>query len=123
MTYGASPMKDKVPDDKKDLILHTGLDVGMGKCSLMGSDYVAEFCCTDNKLVVGTNSCINLVPDTKEETDRLFQAFAGQEGSKVICPIGNQFWGSYFGMVKDAFGVQWMFDFPLCDDEKKENED
>jgi PhnB protein len=26
-------------------------------------------------------------------------------------PLGHQFWGSFFGMVTDKFGIQWMLSY------------
>ncbi len=34
-------------------------------------------------------------------------------GCEVIMPIGDQFWGDRYGMVKDPFGVVWAFASPL----------
>jgi PhnB protein len=33
------------------------------------------------------------------------------EGGAVTMPLQDQFWGAHFGMVKDQFGVHWMFDY------------
>jgi PhnB protein len=35
------------------------------------------------------------------------------EGGTVTVPLARQYWGSDFGMLVDAFGVQWMFNSPL----------
>ncbi len=51
----------------------------------------------------------NLGPDSEEELNRLFNAFA--EGGKIIDPIADQFWGSKFGSLNDKFGIHWSFDY------------
>jgi PhnB protein len=45
------------------------------------------------------------------ETDRLFAAFG--EGGKVTMALQNMFWGAYFGMLIDKFGISWMFNCEL----------
>jgi PhnB protein len=55
----------------------------------------------------GNNVYINLEPDTRAETDRLFQALS--EGGTVEMALQEMFWGDYFGRLKDRFGTQWMF--------------
>ena len=58
--------------------------------------------------VIQCNNCyINLEPDTKAETRKLFDALA--EGGKVEMDLQDMFWGGYYGSLRDKFGVQWMF--------------
>jgi predicted 3-demethylubiquinone-9 3-methyltransferase (glyoxalase superfamily) len=64
-----------------------------------------------HSLVFGNNASINLEPDTREETDRLFAGLS--EGGKVTTPLTEMFWGGYFGSLTDRFGVQWMFNYTL----------
>jgi PhnB protein len=33
-------------------------------------------------------------------------------GGVIAVPLARQYWGSDFGMLVDAFGVQWMFNGP-----------
>jgi len=30
-------------------------------------------------------------------------------GGRITVPLARQYWGSSFGMLVDAYGVQWMF--------------
>jgi PhnB protein len=96
---GASLSKQ---DENK--IMHISLPVG--EQMLMASDTIGEW--TD-KFVVGTNTYITIVPESKAEADRLFKALSA--GGQVEMPIGDQPWGSYYGSFKDKFGVQWMIDY------------
>ena len=57
----------------------------------------------------GNNISISLHPDSKEEADRIFQKLS--EGAEIEMPIEDQFWGDYFGSLKDKFGVQWMVNY------------
>jgi PhnB protein len=71
----------------------------------MGTDSVESL--GQPPLRFGNNIFINLLPDTRIETDRLFAALA--EGGRVDMPLQDMFWGDYFGSLTDKFGVQWMF--------------
>jgi PhnB protein len=55
----------------------------------------------------GNNIHINLEPDTKDQTRRLFNALSA--GGKITMLLQDMFWGGYYGSCTDKFGVQWMF--------------
>ena len=47
--------------------------------------------------------------ESREEADKLFKGLS--EGGVVIMPMENTFWGAYFGMFTDKFGINWMINF------------
>ena len=55
----------------------------------------------------GNNVHINLEPDSKEETKKIFDLLSA--GGKITMELADMFWGSYFGSCTDKFAVQWMF--------------
>jgi PhnB protein len=55
----------------------------------------------------GNNVHLNLEPDTRAETKRLFDALAS--GGTMTQDLQDMFWGAYYGSFTDQFGVQWMF--------------
>lgn len=57
----------------------------------------------------GNNMTINLEPDTRAETERLFKRL--NENGEIEMPLSDMFWGTYFGIVVDQFGVRWMLNF------------
>jgi PhnB protein len=59
------------------------------------------------KVNFGNNMYINLEPDTRTETQKLFKALSA--GGTVGMELQDMFWGEYFGSCTDKFGVQWMF--------------
>ena len=87
----------------KNLVMHVELSI-LGGHVLMGTDAPESM---GFKLVEGNNVYINLEPDTRTETDKLFKALS--TGGKVEMELTEMFWGGYFGSCKDKFGTQWMF--------------
>ncbi len=106
--FGDMPPAENMPplsEETKIMVLHVCLPI-MGGFKLMGSDAPADMGFTVHK---GNNAYINLDTDSREETDRLFAALS--EGGTVTMPLGDMFWGAYFGSCTDKFGIQWMFSF------------
>lgn len=97
-----TPGMDGSDDPKK--ILHVALPIGK-HCVLMGSDCPASF----GEGTQGNLFNISINADSKEEADRLFNGLSN--GGKVFMPMADTFWGSYFGMFSDPFGVQWMVSY------------
>ena len=97
------PGQPPIPEADKNLIMHMSLPILAGHV-IMGTDAPES---AGFKLKQGNNVYINLEPDTRVETDRLFKALA--EGGTIEMPLAEQFWGDYFGSLKDKFGTQWMF--------------
>ncbi|MEA9355787.1 VOC family protein [Bacteriovorax sp. PP10] len=62
---------------------------------------------------MGNNISISLHPDSKAETDQLFNELSA--GGKIEMPLQDAFWGDYFGFCTDKFGIQWMFN---CESKK-----
>lgn len=87
----------------KNLVMHVALPI-LGGHVLMGTDAPESM---GFKVNFGNNIYINLEPDTRPETDRLFAALS--EGGKVEMKMQEMFWGDYFGSCTDKFGVKWMF--------------
>ncbi len=90
-------------EDDRNLVMHVELPILAGHV-LMGTDAPESMGFT---VTPGNNMYINLEPDTRAETDRLFNALAA--GGKIEMPLQEMFWGGYFGSLDDRFGVRWMF--------------
>lgn len=54
-------------------------------------------------------SKILMSAESKEEADRLFNGLSA--GGTVEMPMADSPWGSYFGMLRDKFGIEWMVEF------------
>lgn len=93
-----------VAEHEANKIMHIALPIG--KSVLMAND-VPEILGRTNenenrsKIVISTES--------KEEADKLFNGLS--VGGQIEMPISNSPWGSYFGMFRDKYGIEWMVDF------------
>ena len=96
--------KDQPPISERDkkLIIHAELEIPGGHI-LMATDAPESM---GFHLKRGDNMHINLEPDTREETERLFKELS--EGGKVTMPLQDMFWGAYFGSFTDKYGINWM---------------
>lgn len=98
------PEKEKMSETDLEKIMHVSLKIGNDV--LMATDALESL---GHKLIVGNNISLSLSPDSREEADRLFSALGDQ--GKVEMPMMDMFWGDYFGMVDDKFGIKWMINY------------
>jgi PhnB protein len=89
----------------KEKIMHVSLPIS-SETILMGSDHSESF---GHKTVIGNNFAISINTDNVEEADKLFSGLSA--GGKITMPMNKSFWGAYFGMLTDKFGIQWMINF------------
>lgn len=97
-----APGQPPLPEADRNLVMHVELPI-LGGHVLRGTDAPESM---GFRLTVGNNVHINLEPDTRAETERLFTALA--EGGTVDMPLADMFWGDYFGSLTDRFGIRWM---------------
>lgn len=96
----------EIPEADAGKIMHISLPIG--KSSLMGTDSLESMGMHLNQ---GNNVYIFIVPDSKEEADRIFAALSA--GGEVEMPMSEQPWGDYYGSFRDKFGILWMIDLEL----------
>jgi len=99
--YKDMPEEYRGPESEWNKIMHISLPIKGGSV-LMGSDSPEHM----GKVVFGNSVHLSLHPDTKEEADKLFNGLSA--GGNVIMPMADAFWGAYFGMFVDRFGISWM---------------
>ncbi len=104
--FGEIPESDeyKVAEEDKNKIMHVGLPIGSS--ILMGSDTGGEWA---PSFVQGNNFSVAVTAASKEEADKLFNGLSAN--GLVTMPMENTFWGDYFGMFTDQFGVNWMVSY------------
>ncbi|MBK8885244.1 MAG: VOC family protein [Saprospiraceae bacterium] len=96
---------NKLSEADGNKIMHVSLPIS-AETNLFGSDTVGAW---SPKLVQGNNYSISINASSKEEADRLFNGLSA--GGQVTMPLENTFWGAYFGMFVDKYGINWMVNF------------
>ncbi len=101
----AQPGMPQLSAKDANSVMHVALPI-LGGTLIMGTDMLESM---GQKIKIGNNTTINLEPDSREETERLFNALS--EGCSDLAPLQDQFWGAYWGCCLDRFGIRWMFNF------------
>jgi len=93
-----------VAEHEANKIMHIALPIG--KSMLMAND-VPEILGKTNENE--NRSKIVITAESKEEANKLFNGLS--VGGQIEMPIMDSPWGSYFGMFRDKYGIEWMVDF------------
>ncbi|GAB3335006.1 VOC family protein [Marivirga atlantica] len=98
---------DGAPNFEKEAekIMHIALPIGKHSI-LMGSD-TPEQLGKHNEME--TRSKISVNAESKEEPTHIFNGLS--KGGNVEMPLEDSPWGSYFGMFRDQFGIEWMIEY------------
>ncbi|MEO8664503.1 MAG: VOC family protein [Ignavibacteria bacterium] len=101
MRYKDMPAEVPKGDANENDIMHVSLPIGKNTI-LMGSDSHDP----KHKTTAGTNFNISVNADSEKDADKIYKGLS--EGGKATMPMAKAFWGAYFGMLMDKFGIQWM---------------
>ena len=101
------PGQPAIPEEMVNRIMHVTLPISK-ETMIMGSDTGGEWAANYK---AGNNFSISISPGSKEEADKLFSGLSA--GGTVTMPMNNTFWGSYYGMFTDKFGINWMVNLAL----------
>ncbi|PWK25131.1 PhnB protein [Arcicella aurantiaca] len=93
-----------VSENEANKIMHIALPIGNN--ILMAND-VPEFMGKTNENE--NRSKIAIGAESKEEADNLFNGLSVD--GQIEMPMTDSPWGSYFGMFRDKYGIEWMIDF------------
>lgn len=105
--FGDMPPQEGMPpmaEEHKNRIMHVSLPVSK-ETVLMGSDTMPGM----HVLTQGNNFSISLGAGSKEEAKKLFDGLSA--GGTVTMDLQDTFWGAYFGMWTDKFGINWMVNY------------
>jgi PhnB protein len=91
-------------EDEANRIMHVSLPISK-ETILMGSDSTSQ----SGDVLFGTNFSVSINTDSKEEADKLFNGLSAD--GTIIMAMEKTFWGAYFGMFTDKFGIGWMVNF------------
>jgi PhnB protein len=100
-----------IAGNEENKIMHIALPIGNNV--LMAND-VPDFMGKVNERE--NRSKISVSAGNKEEADRLFNGLSA--GGEVEMPMADSPWGSYFGMFRDKYGIEWMVDYDARSDGK-----
>lgn len=99
------PHAPEMPAEFGDKIMHVSLPISK-ETTLMGSDSSNEF---GQATVKGNNFSISVNAKNLKEAERIFDKL--NDDGIITMPLNKTFWGAYFGMCIDKFGIQWMVNF------------
>jgi PhnB protein len=100
-----TPGGEKMQAADQDKIIHISLQIANG-ITIMATDALESM---GQSLIAGNNFHICIQAESEKEVDKMFNALSA--GGKVEMPLNKTFWGSYFGMCRDKFGIQWMINY------------
>jgi len=113
--FGDMPAQEGMPplaDEYKNQIMHVSLPIS-AETVIMGSDSLPGM----GEYKNGNDFSVAIKAESKDEAKNLFEKLS--EGGKVTMELQDTFWGAYFGMWEDKFGIQWMINY---DDPEKVQE-
>jgi PhnB protein len=102
---GDVPSNPGVPplsEAEQHMVMHMELPI-LGGHILMGTDMIESM---GHHLRIGNNTTLMLEPDDRAEADRLFDLLS--EGGTESAGMMEMFWGAYWGVCLDRFGIRWM---------------
>ena len=99
-----SPEFPVAEKDKNKIMLIT---LPIGKSNVLMANDVPEVMGQVNENE--NRSKISVSTESKEEADKLFNGLSA--GGKVEVPMDDSPWGSYFGMFRDTYGIEWIIEF------------
>lgn len=96
--YGESPMP--CDEDWKQKIMHARLKFD-GNLVMISDAFKGQ------DVALGGNIQMSVEVEDLEKLEIVFKKMA--EGGTISMELQDTFWGARFGMLKDKFGVSWMF--------------
>jgi PhnB protein len=95
----------EVTEAEKDKIMLITLPIG--KSNVLTANDIPEIMGRVNENE--NRSKISIGTESKEEADKLFNGLSA--GGEVEGPMGDGPWGTYFGMLRDKYGIEWIIEF------------
>ena len=106
--------KDIPPNDNQNFfpesdqkIMHVSLPISK-ETILMGCDNADV---SGEKTIIGNNISLSIDTADREEADRIFAKLS--VGAQIKMPLSDAFWGAYFGVLRDRFGINWLINCEL----------
>ena len=100
-----TPEAGQVPPADANKVMHMSMTVGKNMM-FMATDALES---KGHKLIMGNNFYVSVSTESEDETRKIFNGLSS--GGKIEVPLDKMFWGAYFGMCTDKFGVHWMVSY------------
>lgn len=115
-TFGEMPPQADMPidEDMKNRIMHVALPIS-AETQLMGSDTGGEW---SKHYKQGNNFSISVNNSNVEEAKQIFEKLS--QNGQITMPMEKTFWGAYFGMLIDQFGINWQVNCELAEHQEFE---
>ena len=94
-----------VPENEQNKIMLITLPIG--KDNMLMANDVPEILGKVNENE--NRSKISISAESREEAEKIFKGLSA--GGQVEMPMDDSPWGSYFGMFRDKYGIEWMVEF------------
>lgn len=94
-----------VAEGEVNKIMYIGLTIG--KNNVLIANDVPEFMGRVNENE--NRSKIYVATESREEAEKIFNGLS--TGGDVEGPIGESPWGTYAGMFRDKYGIEWIVEF------------
>jgi len=103
--YKDVPGGEKMSAQDQEKIMHISLPISKDQF-IMATDMLESM---GRNLIAGNNFHILLQAESEAEVEKLFTVLSN--GGKIESPLNKTFWGAYFGMCADKFGINWMINY------------
>ncbi len=101
----------QVAEEEENKIMYIGLPLGKNN-TLIANDvpaFMGSVSESENRSKIYVNA------ESSKEVDLIFEKFS--QGGEIEGPVGNSPWGTYVGMLRDKYGIEWIIEFdPACKD-------
>lgn len=94
-----------VPEKEENKIMYIALPIGT--TTMLIANDVPEVLGRVNENENRSKILVNT--ESKEEAERLFHGLSAE--GEVDGPMGDSPWGSYAGMFRDKYGIEWIIEF------------
>ncbi|RYU90545.1 VOC family protein [Mucilaginibacter terrigena] len=95
----------QIPEKEANKLMHIALPIG--KHNVLIANDVPEFMGRVNESE--NRSKISVSAESREQADKIFNGLSA--GGDVEGPIGDSPWGTYAGMFRDKYGIEWIVEF------------
>lgn len=100
-----APEAEKLSEEERSKVMHVALPFGDSNM-IMATDALESM---GQKVKPGNNFYLCISADSREQADQFFKGLS--DGAEVDMEMHDAFWGDYFGMLTDKFGIKWMITF------------